>query len=78
MVSQICITVENNLDIFKISFRMQTNRCGPETDPLTEAIKKDEYIMSTKDDVPPELRKLPIKVYLESLMRIYPDIITVS
>ncbi|OII77160.1 hypothetical protein cand_021420 [Cryptosporidium andersoni] len=55
---------------------MQTNRCGPETDPLTEAIKKDEYIMSTKDDVPPELRKLPIKVYLESLMRIYPDIIT--
>ncbi|OII72562.1 uncharacterized protein cubi_03298 [Cryptosporidium ubiquitum] len=55
---------------------MKANRCGPETDPITRAIEKNEFITSNREDVPAEFRKIPIKLYLESLSNIYPDIIS--
>lgn len=57
---------------------MKVNRCGPETDPVTKAIEKNEFITSNREDVQPELKKIPVKLYLESLSNLYPDIITVS
>ncbi|KAJ1611292.1 hypothetical protein OIY81_1752 [Cryptosporidium canis] len=57
---------------------MKANRCGPETDPITKAIERNEFITSNREDVPAEFRKIPIKLYLESISNIYPEIITVS
>ncbi|KAH8584597.1 apicomplexan [Cryptosporidium sp. chipmunk genotype I] len=57
---------------------MKANRCGPETDPISRAIEKNEYVISNREDVPAEFKKIPLKLYLESLHSIYPDIITVS
>lgn len=58
--------------------RMKANRCGPETDPVTKAIEKNEFIASNREDIPAEFKKIPIKLYLESLSNLYPEIITVS
>lgn len=57
---------------------MKANKCGPEVDPISIAIEQNEFIMSNREDIPAEFRKIPLKLYLESLSNIYPDIITVS
>ncbi|KAH8740868.1 hypothetical protein FG386_003107 [Cryptosporidium ryanae] len=55
---------------------MRINNCGPETDPITKAIEKNDFILSKREDVLPENRKIPVRLYLESLLKIYPDIIS--
>ncbi|KAK6589667.1 hypothetical protein RS030_152 [Cryptosporidium xiaoi] len=55
---------------------MRINNCGPETDPITRAIERNDFILSKREDVPPENRKIPVRLYLESLLNIYPNIIS--
>ncbi|POM85463.1 putative integral membrane protein [Cryptosporidium meleagridis] len=55
---------------------MKANKCGPETDPISKAIEKNEYIVSNREDIPDEFKKIPLRLYLESLSSLYPDIIT--
>ena len=57
---------------------MRINNCGPETDPITKAMEKNEFVLCKNEDVLPENRRVPVKFYLESLLNIYPDIISVS